>query len=147
MLERQTFYFIDTNIWLYAAGDQPTLQEACLACLEAIRQAESFSVTSVAVLEEVCFLAYRQRRDVALVSRLLERIEQAVGVLLPVTVEDYRLAVRLLQRVRVPLASTKDYFHVACMLNNRIRVIVSSDQDFDRFPAIHRLDPLLAKLP
>ena len=140
--EPRVRYFIDANVWLYAAGDRADLQTACLACLDAIREAGGFSVTSVGVLEEVWFLAYRQCRNPQVVQRLLRQIEQGVGWVVPVGLEDYHLAQRLFRRVRTPLSSTKDYVHVACMLNQDIRWIVSRDPDFDRFHAIRRVDPL-----
>lgn len=142
MIFPRTRYFIDSNIFLYCAGDKGELKSACLKILQEIEQAGSLIVTSVAVLEEVHFLFYRQSKNRKATTSFLKELVGSVGLILPWTWEDYELALRLFQRVSMPLRSIKDFYHVASMMNHDIQWIVSNDSDFDHFDGIHRFDPL-----
>ncbi len=111
------------------AGDNEELKTVCLNLLESIRLAESFIATSIAVLEEVQFLAFKHHFVKKDVLALLKEIENSADLLLPVTISDYHLAMEFFIKDSLSLQSTKDYFHVACMLNANIRFIVSNDSD------------------
>jgi predicted nucleic acid-binding protein len=104
--------------------------------------AGSFTATSIVILEEVQFLAFKHHPVKEDVFALLKEIENNTELLLPVTVSDYHLAMELFNKDSLSLQSTKDYFHAACMLNANIRFIVSNDSDFDHFQQIKRIDPI-----
>lgn len=130
--------FVDTNIFLFAAGTEHPLRRSCQQVLQDVAAGTLEAVTSTEVVQEILYVLVRRGfREKALV--LAGEILQLFPELLPVTRPDMRRTMELLQQH--PDVSVRDAVHVATMWNNGIRQIVSADRDFDRIGRIERLDP------
>jgi len=131
-------YFIDSNVFLYAAGEVSSLKMKALETLEKLSQGGAIAVTNTAVIEEIHFICYRQTKDVKFCLNFLNDVQKGLGGLLPMTEEVVRVAIQLFERSKQKV-SIKDYYHVASMLVFDIETIVSFDSDFDRFREIIRI--------
>lgn len=131
-------FFVDTNVFIYAAGADHPLREPCAAILRSSLTRNLDLRTSVEVLQE---LLYRHLH-VGQVDKGVEMCGEILTLLdpvLPVHPADLRLAMELLGRY--PGIDSRDAVHAAVALNNGINQIVSSDRHFDRIKDIVRIDP------
>jgi len=130
--------FLDTNVFLHAAGGSHPLKEACSRVLRKVADGSLEATVNSEVLQEIVYvLARRGRRaDGTLLAR---HVAALFPDLLPVTRDDMLETCGLLERH--PRLSVRDAVHAATMLRNGITSIVSVDPDFDRIPGIHRLAP------
>jgi len=131
-------HFVDANIPMYAVGAQHPLKQPCLTLLEAIAKDDLIAVTNVEVLQEILhrYTALGQRARAVEVAELFLRV---VPQVLPVTLQDFRLAMEL--HGRHATIQARDSLHVAVMQQNGISRIISADRHFDSIPGITRLDP------
>lgn len=130
--------FIDTNIFLHAAGAQHPLREPCLKVLRRIAAGSLEATTNSEVIQEVLFVIDRRGRR----KDALQLARDVCGMfpnLLPVTRADLLMSCDLLQRY--PHITIRDSIHAASMLNNQIKEIVSADPDFDHIPGLRRIEP------
>ena len=130
--------FVDTNVFMYLAGNDLPMRERCRAALRALVDREVPLVTSAEVLQEILHrYASIDRMDRA---RLV--YGAAVDIckeVLPVAERQTALALELLsQHPRLP---ARDALHVAVMQARGIRRILSADRHFDRVDAVWRVDP------
>ena len=131
--------FIDTNIFMYAAGKQSPQKNPSLKYLEKIVGAGSATLafTSSEVLQEILH-RYRSIGRGSDANTLITYIMQVGISILPVTKEDVLLAQRFLKYEKLP---TRDGIHTAVALRNNVSKIVSFDRDFDLIPEIQRIEP------
>ena len=130
--------FLDTNIFLYAAGTAHPLREACEKVLRQVVDGTLDATANSEVVQEILYvLARRGRREdgLALAGYLISLFPD----LLPVAREDIGQACELLRRH--PRLAVRDAIHAATMLRNGVKTIVSVDPDFDQIPQIKRLAP------
>lgn len=130
--------FLDSSVFLYAAGKPHPLKEPCVAILEAVGRGDLDATASTEVVQEVLYVVSR-RGNRRLAADLAESIMDLFPELLPVTAADMRLACRIVGSVEgVP---SRDAVHAATMLNNGLVNIVTADRDFDRIPDVRRIPP------
>lgn len=130
--------FLDTNIFLYAAGGSHPLKEACASVLRRVADGTLEATVNSEVLQEILYvLSRRGKLDEA--ARLIGYIAALFPDLLPVGREDILEACKLLRQA--PGLSVRDAVHAATMKRNGLKRIISVDPDFDRIPGIRRLDP------
>ncbi len=130
--------FLDTNIFLYAAGGPHPEREACAGLLQRIGEGALEATVNTEVVQELLFvLARRGRRREGL--KLARSVLSLFPGLLPVTREDMLRACDLLERY--PRLPVRDAIHVATMLNNGLQTVVSVDSDFDQVAGIRRVPP------
>lgn len=141
MFEAGQHYFIDSNVFLYAAGEHSFFKDASIGVLKRLAEAKGIAVTNVLCLEEVHYVYYQQTRNQAETVNLINDIKIGVGDVFPITLDELGMALGLFRKSRLPVTSIKDYYHVATMINNAVRSIISFDSDFDKFKDIHRIDP------
>ncbi|MFB3921363.1 MAG: type II toxin-antitoxin system VapC family toxin [Terriglobia bacterium] len=128
--------FLDTNIFLYAAGRAHPERDACARLLRRVANGSLEATVNTEVVQEILYvLTRRGRRREALV--LARSIEALFPDMLPVTVDDMREALRLLEHHSG--LSIRDAVHAATMLRNGLATVASVDPDFDRIPGIRRL--------
>ena len=130
--------FLDTNIFLFAAGVTHPLREPCRNVLRKTAQGSLSAITSTEVVQEILHVLARRNRPaegVALARRLLALFPD----MLPVTNADMALACEFMERY--PEIPVRDCVHVATMLGNGLETIVSADRHFDLVAEITRLDP------
>jgi len=112
-----TTYFLDTNVFMYAAGRAHPLKASCV---EVLRQAarEAFEVViNAEVLQEILY-RYRAIGELERGLRLAYlAVDQVGGAVLPVTLTDMQLAFYLMQRYGTTIKS-RDAVHAATLLNH-----------------------------
>jgi predicted nucleic acid-binding protein len=130
--------FLDTNVFLHAAGRAHPLRDACARVLRSVADGSIDATVSSEVLQEIVYvLARRGRRaDGTLLAR---HVAALFPDLLPVTRADMLETCALVERH--PGLSPRDAVHAATMVRNGITRIVSVDRAFERIPGIQRLSP------
>ncbi len=130
--------FLDTNVFIYAAGQDHPQKAPSVALLTRIANGEVAGVTSVEVVQELHHVYRRRgmlREGVALGREVLRLFPE----ILPITRRDLERAGQLLERL--PQLSPRDALHAATALGQGVDVIVSVDPDFDVIREIRRLLP------
>ena len=131
--------FLDTNIFIYAFGDESVYREPCRQILESVARGDTPAVTSTEVVQDVAY-RYLKRGEAARAVEAIDGVLATVEAVLPVDIAVVRRFRHLVQEH--PRAGGRDLIHVAVMMNAGIDTIASADRDFDRFPRIKRTDPL-----
>ena len=130
--------FLDTNIFLYAAGASHPHREACAKVLLRVADGTLDATINSEVVQEILYvLARRGWREDAL--ELARHVTALFPDLLAVTRDDMMGACDLLRRY--PRLSVRDAVHVATMLRNGLATVVSVDSDFDQASEIRRVAP------
>ena len=131
--------FLDTNVFLYAAGRAHPHRDACAAVLTAVADGTLDATTSVEVIQEILHvLTRRGLRDKALA--LAASVTDLIPDLLPVRKADLDRARMLL--ADDPTLSVRDAVHAGTLLAHGLDHILSLDKDFDRIPGVRRLEAL-----
>ena len=133
--------FLDTNVFLYAAGAAHPEKEACVGVLRRVADGSLEATTNSEVVQEILYVLVRRgrRADGVVLAR---RVASLFPNLLPVTRDDALGACDLLERY--PELSVRDAVHAASMLRNGVKRIVSVDSDFDQIREIRRIEPRTA---
>ncbi|MEX0880715.1 MAG: type II toxin-antitoxin system VapC family toxin [Thermoanaerobaculia bacterium] len=130
--------FLDTNVFLYAAGSAHPSKEPCVRVLRAVADGSLDATINSEVVQEILYvLARRNRRSDGV--GLSRRVAALFPDLLPVTREDALGACDLVEKY--PRLSVRDAVHAASMLRNGIERVVSVDADFDQIREVHRVSP------
>ena len=130
--------FLDTNIFLYAAGPAHPWREACAGILRRVAEGSLDATINSEVVQEILYvLTRRGRRQDAL--KLAGHLTAMFPDLLAVTRDDMAEACELLRQY--PGLSVRDAVHVGTMLHNELKTVVSADSDFDQVSRIRRLAP------
>lgn len=132
--------FIDTNIFMYAAGAASPHKKPSIAYLSKIIKAGSATLayTNSEVLQEILH-RYRAIGKHVQANTLISYIIQLGIIILPVTKEDIFIAQRILDQYKnIP---TRDGIHAAVAIRNNIPRLVSYDSDFDKIDEITRVEP------
>jgi hypothetical protein len=130
--------FLDTNIFLYAAGPSHPLREVCAKVLLRVADGALDATINSEVVQEILYvLTRRGRREDALT--LAHHLTSLFPDLLPVTREDIAVACDVLRQY--PRLSVRDAIHTATMLRNGLETVVSVDSDFDQVSQVRRLAP------
>jgi predicted nucleic acid-binding protein len=133
--------FLDTNVFLYAAGAPHPQKDPCVRVLRDVAAGTLQGTTSTEVVQEILYvLDRRQRRQDGIV--LARRVTALFPDLLPVRQVEMVRACDILGR-RGAL-TVRDAIHVATMLNHGMTTILSADQHFDDLAeeGIQRVDPV-----
>lgn len=133
-------YFLDTTVFMYAAGREHPLKAACTAVLRRVADEEIDAVTNTGVLQEILrrYEALGQGEQGLRLARLA--VDQVGGQVLPVTLRDLRRTFELKDRHGTAMRS-RDAVHAAVMLNAGLTRLISSDRHFDVVEGITRVDP------
>jgi predicted nucleic acid-binding protein len=130
--------FLDTNVFLYAAGAAHLQHEACSNVLRRVADGRLEATVNTEVLQEILYVLTRRGRREAGVM-LAQHVATLFPDLLDVTRADMLSACDLLRQYpRIPV---RDAVHAATMLRNGLETIISVDADFDQISEIHRVAP------
>jgi len=130
--------FLDTNVFLHAAGAAHPLRDACAKVLRRVADGSLDATINSEVIQEILYVLIRRgRRADAL--KLANDLASLFPDLLAVTRDDLLSARELLQQY--PRLSVRDAVHVGTMLQNGIKTVVSVDSDFGQVSGIRRVDP------
>jgi predicted nucleic acid-binding protein len=129
--------FLDTNVFLYAAGGEHRLREPARRILRLLEAGTLAATTSVEVVQELTFVLWRRglHRQGRELARIVLRLFPAM---LPLTRADLELALSVLDRS--PSLTPRDAVHVATMRRHGIDTIASADRHFDDVSGIRRID-------
>ena len=130
--------FLDTNIFLYAAGQTHPQRDACVAVLRRVAAGTLEATTNSEVIQEILYVLVRRGRREDGVA-LARHVASLFPDLLPVTGEDMRRACDLIERY--PQIPVRDTVHAATMLGNGLKQVISVDEDFDQVREICRVAP------
>mgnify|MGYP005854992415 CR=1 FL=1 len=133
-------YFLDTNIFMYAAGREHPLKAPCVAILRRVVREELEVLTNAEVLQEILYRysTIGERERGLHLARLA--VDQVGGEVLPVTLADMQRAFDLVERYGTTIKS-RDAVHAATMLNHGLTHLISADGHFDVIEGITRVDP------
>lgn len=130
--------FVDSNVFMYAAGSAHPHKAASAGLLKRIAAGEIDATTSTEVFQEILhrYRAIGRWEDGRQVYRLARRIIPAVE---PVTVAVLDASFRLLERY--PSLMARDGLHAAaCQLLGSVRMC-SYDADYDAIAGLQRVTP------
>lgn len=130
--------FLDTSIFMYAAGAEHPLRTPCRTILSRGVSGELEIATSAEVVQELVhrYLAIR-RPDVAI--RTAADVLASFGPVIPIT---HRTVARLPALIEAyPGRAARDLLHIATCLEEGIAEIVTPDRDFDDVRELRRIDP------
>ncbi len=130
--------FLDTNVFLYAAGAPHPLKEPCANVLRRAAAGSLEATTNAEVIQEILYVIDRRRRRPQ-ACQLARNIAALFPGLLPLTGADMLRSCELLDRYSH--LSVRDAIHAATMINNQIERIISVDPDFDQISEIRRIEP------
>lgn len=129
--------YLDTSVFVYAAGAPHAYRGPCRRLLDAARAGRLAATTSVEVIQEIVHL-YLGRAERKRAVDVAEAAIVLVGRILPVEENDVRSSLTLIRSVAD--LSSRDAIHAALCLRHDLPV-VSADRDFDRVPGLRRIDP------
>ena len=131
--------FIDTNVFMYLAGNDATRRNRCRSTLHAAVATRATLTTSAEVLQEILhrYFSINRPESARTVYRAATRI---CAEILPITEQHTARALELL--ARHPRLSARDAVHAATMEARGIRRILSTDRDFDALEVVERIDPV-----
>lgn len=135
---RISMIFLDTNVFLYAAGGPHRYRDPCQSVLLRLRENSLIATTNTEVIQELLYVLRRKNRE----KQALELARDVIALLpdlLPVTRVDAALACDLLEQH--PDLPTRDAVHVATMRSNGLDTLISADQHFDAVTGVRRIDP------
>lgn len=130
--------FIDTAVFMYAAGSEHPLRDGCRDVLRTARAGTLAAVTSAEVVQEILHrFTGTSRHDDGV--RLAQSVLSLFG---PVLAIDHDIAARTTALARRHAdARARDLVHVATCLAHDLEAIVSPDANFDRIGDVRRIEP------
>ncbi|MBI3461043.1 type II toxin-antitoxin system VapC family toxin [Candidatus Acetothermia bacterium] len=150
--ERSAPLFIDSNIFIYAAGSAEDeedsqlrdLKLAAKAVILALGGERLHAVTSLVVLQEIVYFFHRwARKDKALVRTGKQVVSQALALM----AEVYPLRSSEFTRALTVYEPSKHDFNdlliAEVMHSQGLTEILTADRDYERFEEIKRVDPLM----
>jgi hypothetical protein len=130
--------FLDTNVFLYAAGAPHPLRDACARVLHRVADGTLEATVNSEVAREILYVLTRRGRRGDAIT-LARHVLSLFPDLLPVTRDDVLVACDLLREY--PRLAVRDSVHAATMVRNGLKTIVSVDPDFDQISQIRRVAP------
>ena len=130
--------FLDTNVFLYAAGESHPEREACARVLRKVADGTLDATVNTEVVQEILYVLVRRGRRKEAVT-LARHVTELFPDLLPVTREDMLSACALIQRY--PRLPARDAVHAATMLRHGLKHVISVDTDFDQVRELRRIEP------
>jgi predicted nucleic acid-binding protein len=131
--------FLDTNIFLYAAGAEHPLRSPCQHILQMYGDGILEATTSAEIVQEVLYVLHR-RGHVDAALHLSRQILDLFPHLLSITRQEMLQACHVMSAY--PNLPARDAVHVATMQRHKLSVMVSADRHFDGIDAIQRVDPI-----
>jgi predicted nucleic acid-binding protein len=131
--------FIDTNIFIYAAGAESPHKAPSLKLLKRIAGEELEACSDTEVLQEILYRHWHLK-DYEKGIRICEEASIIIPQILSITREDLKSAMDLLRQTDFKI-QPRDAIHAAVMLNHGVKLILSYDHHFDLVMGIKRIEP------
>lgn len=132
--------FIDTNVFMYAAGRKHEYKAPSLNVLVKVRDGEISGVIDTEVIQEILYRYHYLGLPDAALEVSWDALELPIDVI-GVTKKDTESALYLYGKYRDQGIAPRDALHAAIMMNNGIREIISADVHFDVIAEVTRVDP------
>lgn len=136
-----TRVYIDSNVLLYAVGEESPFREPCRRLLRHVASGDLAGETSILTVQEV--VHHRQRRgdgapashgrDVLAICSATHPLDRSITLAALALMDGH------------PRLGTGDAIHAATALAHGMETLVSADGDFDGIAGIERVDPLDSK--
>lgn len=131
-------YLVDTNIFLYARGQDHPYREPCRAVLRAAGDTRIILESSVELGQEFAHVLLRRGIDRA---SALEEVDEVRGQC-RIHAFDAQVLARTSALLReFETLGVRDAVHLATALQAGITRILSTDRAFDHIPSVQRVDP------
>jgi len=130
--------FLDTNVFLYAAGTASEMKVSCVDLLKEVAEGRLAATSSAEVLQEILHVLMR-RGEQQNAIKLTRAVLGLFPNLLSIRSEEIEVCLDIIQAY--PDLPTRDAVHVATLISNGISTIISADKHFDQVREIERLDP------
>lgn len=128
--------FIDTNIPMYAAGQEHPLKARCLEIMKSVANGDLEAYTDTEVFQEILYRYFSIKRG-ELGLQVFDTFSKIMhGAVLPVRFEDMLLARKLINKASYAKLSPRDVIHLAVMQNNGIDHIITADRAFEEVEGI-----------
>lgn len=131
-------HFLDTNVFLYAAGGDHPHRAPCQEILRRVARGELEATTSSEVVQEILYVLARRglRSEAVLLARqVLKMFPEMLGV----GPREMARACDLLEST--PQLSPRDAVHAATMTTHGVTAIITADEHFGRLPQLRRIAP------
>lgn len=132
--------FLDTNVFMYAAGAPHPCKEPCVRVLADVENGDLHAAINTEVLQELLY-RYSHLRIPGKGVELCRMVLEYPVVILSVTERDLRVAIDLYGSSEAHGVQPRDAVHAATMLNHGITRVISADRAFDLFEQLVRIDP------
>ena len=129
--------FLDSNVFLYAAGADHPLRSPCLRALDEVEAGTVAVATSSEVVQEILHVLSRRNRRTEAVQ-LARWVLDLVAEVLPVRRDELALASDLMERGSL---NSRDAVHIATMRLNGLSEILTADRHFAAIEGVRRIDP------
>ena len=130
--------FLDSNVFLYAAGREHPLRTPCRAALRRIAAGSIPAAISSEVIQELLHVVSR-RNPRSEAVRLARQALELVPEVLPVRRQEVELACALIHES--DSVNIRDAVHVATMRLHGLTEILTADRHFASIEGVRRLDP------
>jgi len=133
--------FLDTNVFMYAAGRPHAYKSPCLQILSEVEVRRCSAAVDTEVLQEILY----RYSHIGLAEKGIQLCQELLSyplTVLSVTETDIELAVRLFDSHRGTGLKPRDAVHAAVVRNNGISRVVSTDRHFFALTFVTRIDPL-----
>jgi len=151
--ERHTPLFIDTNVFVYAAGSLEdekdpqlrALQAAAKAIILALGEERIRAVTSLVVFQEIVYLFERwarERKDKTLAQTGKKIVSEALALMDEIYAPSRLEFTKALASYEPAKHDFNDLLIVEAMRSRGLREILTADRGYEQFEGIERVDPL-----
>lgn len=133
-------YFLDTNIFMYAAGKPHEFKEPCISILSNVQSGKLSAAVDTEVFQEILYRYHHIKVPDKGADLAWSMIDIGLDVL-PITIKEIEMSLYLYQEYKNKGVSPRDIIHVASMMQNGIKKIVSADRHFDIIEEVERINP------
>ncbi len=131
-------FFLDTNVFLYAAGGAHPQRGPCQDLLRRVAEGHLKATTSSEVVQEILYVL--TRRGLRLEALQLARsVLQLFPGMLEVGAREMGTACDLLEAT--PGLPPRDAVHAATMLTHDLSAIITADEHFEQLSQLKRVAP------
>ena len=134
-------FFLDTNIFMYAAGAPHEYKDACVKILNDLDLGKFTGIIDTELPQELLY-RYSSINLAAKGIQLCRDIFKYPLKILPVAQPDIQLAIDLFETYRPHGLKPRDAIHAAIMQNHGMTKLLSTDKDFNPLTFLTRIDPL-----
>ncbi len=129
--------FLDTNIFMYAAGSEHPNKSTSVKMLEMVAIGKIEAAISVEVLQEILHrYTYIGRKEDGM--KLARMVMQMIPTIYEVELRDIQTAMYLLKKYEI---NSRDALHAAVAINNSIETICTYDSHFSEINEIRLRKP------